>query len=472
MSEKSSVLIVDDEPAIREGMKRIFTQQGFSVETSPSGYDALERIQKSEFHIVLTDLKMPGMNGLEVLRSIRILQPDVPVIIITGYSTVPSAVEAIKSGAADYIAKPFTPDQISQKVREVLSRRLTSPETRQLWDELQLRRGFDRFIGDSREMQRVYSRIVQVAPTDSTVLIRGETGTGKELVARSIHKHSLRQGGPFVAVDCTSLVEQLLESELFGHVKGSFTGAVQTKTGLFKVADRGTLFLDEVANISLTTQAKLLRVLQEKMITPIGSTNAQLVDIRLIAATNRNLQDMIEQETFREDLYFRLNVIPIELPPLRERQGDIPLLIQSFVNKYAGEMGKTIRELAPEAMELLEGYNYPGNVRELENLIERAVVLCTGETINKENLELAERTDAGSKKLPVPINLAQLNEAKRLIRDTKIEAMERAFVLSALERNKGNISRAALETGMLRPNFQALMKKLGISGKAMERDQP
>jgi len=463
--EKYRILAVDDEPAIREGLRRILKNQGFSVETAPSGQDAIECIQKREFDLVITDLKMPGMSGMEVLKSIKILQPDVPVIIITGYSTIPSAVEAIKSGAADYIAKPFSADQIIQKVQEVLAQKKDSPETTHLRDELQLRRGFDRFIGDSIEMQRVYIRIIQVAPTDSTVLIRGETGTGKELAARAIHKHSLRQDGPFVAVDCTSLVEQLLESELFGHVRGSFTGAVQTKIGLFKVADRGTLFLDEVANISLTTQAKLLRVLQEKVITPIGSTSPQPVDIRLIAATNRNLKEMIARETFREDLYFRLNVIPIELPPLRERKGDIPLLIKHFMKKYADDLGKSIREMAPDAAALLESYLYPGNVRELENLIERAAVLCKGEIIVKENLELFEREDVRGKRTPVPLNLEELNEAKRLIRGTTIEALERSFVLNALERNKGNISRAALETGMLRPNFQALMKKLGVSLK-------
>ncbi|MDI6726714.1 MAG: sigma-54 dependent transcriptional regulator [Smithellaceae bacterium] len=472
MMEKISILIVDDEPAIREGLGRIFTKEGLFVETSPSGQDAIECIQKRDFDLVITDLKMPGISGIEVLKSIKILQPDVPVIIITGYSTIPSAVEAMKNGAADYIAKPFAADQIIQKAQEALSQKKDSPEARHLRDELQLRRGFDRFIGDSKEMEKVYSRIIQVAPTDSTVLVRGETGTGKELVALSIHKHSLRQDGPFVAVDCTSLAEQLLESELFGHVRGSFTGAVQTKMGLFKVADRGTLFLDEVANISLTTQAKLLRVLQEKVITPIGSTSPQPVDIRLIAATNRNLKEMIAQETFREDLYFRLNVIPIELPPLRDRKGDIPLLIKHFMKKYADDLGKSSQEMAPDALALLESYNYPGNVRELENLIERAVVLCTGEIIVKENLELHEGKDDAGKRSPVPYNLEELNEAKRLIRGTTIDALERSFVLNALERNNWNISRAALETGMLRPNFQALMKRLGVSVKPPADDMP
>ena len=283
-------------------------------------------------------------------------------------------------------------------------------------------------------------------------------------MARAVHNNSHRRDNPFVAVDCTSLAENLLESELFGHIKGSFTGAIQTKTGLFKVADGGTLFLDEISNISLTTQAKLLRVLQEREITPIGGTQPIPIDIRLVAATNKNLRSLVSQGTFREDLFFRLNIIPIDLPPLRERKGDLHLLIGHFLATFSEEMGRDIRGLAPDALALLEDYAFPGNVRELENIIERAVVLAEADLIQKEDLELRVATDsqAGVGGY-VPQNVEELKETKRQIRERAVEPIEKAFVLQALKRNNWNITRAAEETGMLRPNFQALLKKLRIS---------
>jgi DNA-binding NtrC family response regulator len=464
--EKSNVLVVDDEAVIREGLRRILEIEGFSVETSSSGNLALERLQDKDFDLVITDLKMPGMSGMEVLKTIKVLQPEVPVIIITGFSTVDTAVEAMKNGAFDYISKPFTPEQINEKIKKALAQRAVLLENVFIKKELNTHQGFDRFVGESREMQKVYRRIIQVAPTDSTVLITGESGTGKELVARAIHNNSKRRDHPFVAVDCTSLAENLLESELFGHVKGSFTGAIQTKTGLFKVADGGTLFLDEVSNISLTTQAKLLRVLQERVVTPIGGTQPVPIDIRLVAATNRSLRGLVQEGFFREDLFFRLNIIPVDLPPLRERKGDLPLLIRFFIRKFAEEMAKDIRGLAPDALSLLEEHHFPGNVRELENIIERAIVLAEGGMLQMEDLEMgddghAEPVHFGEQH--VPQNVEELKETKRQIRERAIEPVEKAFVLSALKRNNWNVTRAAEETGMLRPNFQALLKKLGIS---------
>jgi transcriptional regulator with GAF, ATPase, and Fis domain len=296
-------------------------------------------------------------------------------------------------------------------------------------------------------------------------LITGESGTGKELVARAIQQNSPRKDQPFVAVDCTSLAESLLESELFGHIKGSFTGAVQTKMGLFKVADGGTLFLDEVSNISLTTQAKLLRVLQEREVTPIGGTKPIPIDIRLIAATNRNLKDMVAEGSFREDLFFRLNIIPIDLPALRDRKGDLIPLVKSFLNKFGNEIGKEVRGLAPGAMGMLKKYAFPGNVRELENIIERAVVLSSGDLIETEDLELpvCGQEDFDLEEDYVPRTTEELKEAKREIRERAVAPIERAFVLDALKRNDWNITKAAEEVGMLRPNFQALLKKQGIS---------
>ncbi|HXC93482.1 MAG TPA: sigma-54 dependent transcriptional regulator, partial [Geobacteraceae bacterium] len=325
-----NVLVVDDEAVIRDGLLRILEGEKFAVETCRSGHVAIELMQNKEFELIITDLKMPGMNGIEVLKAVKALQPDVPVIMITGYATVDTAVDAMRHGAVDYVAKPFTPEQLLEKIELALEQRTVMLDELYLKKEIIIHHGFDHFVGESREIQKVYRRIMQVAPTDSTVLITGESGTGKELVARAIHKNSSRRDHPFVAVDCTSLAENLLESELFGHVKGSFTGAVQTKVGLFKVADNGTLFLDEVSNLSLTTQAKLLRVLQERQVTPIGSTQPVHINIHLVAATNLNLKTMISEGSFREDLYFRLNIIPIELPPLRERKGDVPFLTAHF----------------------------------------------------------------------------------------------------------------------------------------------
>lgn len=470
--EKKNILVVDDEAVIREGLRRILEGEGFQIETFATGRLAIERMQEQDFALVITDLKMPGMSGMEVLKSIKILQPEVPVIIITGYSTVDTAVETMKSGAVDYIAKPFTPEQIIEKVNKALEQKVVLLDTIYLRKELRDHHGFDMFVGESREMQRIYRRILQVAPTDSTVLITGESGTGKELVAQAIHRNSPRRESPFVAVDCTSLAENLLESELFGHVKGSFTGAIQTKTGLFKVADGGTLFLDEIANISLTTQAKLLRVLQEREVTPIGGTQPIPIDIRLVAASNSNLRTMVAEGSFREDLFFRLNIIPIDLPPLRERKGDLPLLIGHFLKKFANELGREMRGVAPDAMALLEQYVFPGNVRELENIIERAVVLAEGDTIEKMNLELQLPGDSerGGLAEYIPRSVEELKETKRQIRERAVEPIEKAFVINALKRNNWNITQAAEETGMQRPNFQALLKKLGISARGHRAD--
>ncbi|KAA0894126.1 sigma-54-dependent transcriptional regulator [Oryzomonas rubra] len=466
------MLVVDDEAVIRDGLRRILEGEGFFVETCVSGHSAIESLHAREFDLIVTDLKMPGMNGIEVLKAVKTLQPEAPVIIITGYATVDTAVEAMKNGAVDYIAKPFTPEQLLQKIDRALEQRvLLMEELNRTKDAISSQHGFGLFVGQSKEMQKVYHRIMQVAATDSTVLVTGESGTGKELVARAIHQSSPRNGKPFVAVDCSSLAENLLESELFGHVKGAFTGAVLAKTGLFKVADGGTLFLDEVSNISLSTQAKLLRVLQERLVTPIGGTQPVPINIHLVAATNRNLRTMVGEGTFREDLFFRLNIIPIELPPLRERKGDIPLLISHFLKKFTAAMGKNIRGIAPDAMALLETYDYPGNVRELENTIERAVVLAGGEVIHKDDLELSPDSPGapelhGMEEGYVPHTSDELKEMKRHIRDQAVEGIEKAFVMGALERNNWNITRAAEETGILRPNFQGMLKRLGISVKA------
>ncbi len=461
------ILVIDDEAVIREGLRQTLTLEGYQVDSAANGKTGMEKLQKGNFSVVITDLKMPVMNGIEVLQAIQALQPNVPVIIITGFATVDSAVEAMKNGAYEYLTKPFLPDDIVQKVSAAVRQRELNLEAEVIREEMPEELAEESFIGRSKPMQKVFQRIQQVAPTSSTVLITGESGTGKELVARAIHDHSPRKDEAFVAVDCNSLPENLLESELFGHVKGSFTGATQSKPGLFTVASSGTLFLDEIANLSLATQAKLLRVLQQREVTAIGGTKATPIDVRLIAATNQGLDKMVERGTFRDDLYFRLNIIPIELPPLRARNGDVPLLIGYFLKKFAEEVGREIKGLSSEAHLALHEYNFPGNVRELENIIERAVVLSKGDTIQREDLELPtedDYTEAEREKF-VAMNSEELKELKRRVRESAVEPVEKAFVYAALERNDWNVTRAAEETGMQRPNFQAMLKKLGISVK-------
>lgn len=469
MSENSThkILVIDDEAVIREGLRQALTMEGYQVTVAPNGKVGMEKLQKESFSVVISDLKMPIMGGIEVLKTISVLQPNVPVIIITGFATVDSAVDAMKNGAFEYLTKPFLPDQIIEKVQSAIKKRLLNLESEIITKSLPLEPVSDSFIGKSDSMQKVFQRILQVAPTNSSVLITGESGTGKELVARAIHNNSPRKDGAFVAIDCNSLPENLLESELFGHVKGSFTGATQSKPGLFTVASGGSLFLDEIANLSMATQAKLLRVLQQREVTPIGGTKATPIDIRLIAATNRGLDKMVEEGTFRDDLYFRLNIIPISLPPLRERAGDIPLLIGYFLKKFSEEIGKEIKGLSADAHLALHDYPFPGNVRELENIIERAVVLTPGELIQRDCLELPSSQDlnASNEDMVAPINTEELKEVKRKLREQVVEPVEKAFVYAALERNNWNVTKAAEETGMLRPNFQALLKKLGISVK-------
>ncbi len=465
--EIDRILVADDDAVIREGLRRILSAEGYEVETVSNGRAALERLDQQRFKLLVTDLKMPGMSGLEVLQALRSCQPELPVILITGYAAIDNAVEAMKNGATDYISKPFANEEIVSKVKNAMESRAVLIDDICLWREMTETQGFDRLLGDSREMKRLYQRIMQVAPSDSTVLISGESGTGKELVARAIHTHSTRRSQPFVAIDCTALAENLLESELFGHVKGSFTGATQTKRGLFEVAEGGTLLLDEVGNISLATQAKLLRVLQERVVTPIGGTKPISIDIRLVAATNANLREMVRKGTFRDDLFFRLNIIPIELPPLRERKGDLMLLASLFLRRFAEENGKEIRGFSPDVIEQLEHYSFPGNVRELENIIERAVVLSHADLLQRQDLEMPgdDHSSALSADHAVPCDANELKERKRLLREEAVVPLERAFLLSAMDRNDWNITRAAEEVGMQRPNFQAMLKKLGINSR-------
>jgi DNA-binding NtrC family response regulator len=454
---------VDDEPIVCKSCVRVLSPEGYSVTTTLKGREGIEMGLTDDFDVVVIDLKMPDVDGMQVLEAIKEKRPDVEIIVITGYSTVSTAVKAMKLGAIDYLPKPFTPDELSVVVSKAMERRRLVAENRSLKEALVDKFGLENIVGQSRAMQEVYKLARKVAPTNSTVLIYGESGTGKELLAKAIHYNSLRKDKQFFPADCSALAPTLLESELFGHVKGSFTGATATKPGLFELADGGTLFLDEIGNINLETQGKLLRVLEEGEFKPVGGTEHKKADVRLIAATNKNLEKMTQEETFREDLFYRINVFPITLPPLRERKEDTALLAWHFLKEQSEQAGKKVEGFTPEAMNLLVSAPWPGNVRELKNTIERLVITAEGNMIRAEDLPESIRKNPNvSADVPVPRTNEDLKELKKRLRQASTDQLERAFILEALERNDWNITRAASETGIQRPNFHALMRKHGI----------
>jgi len=376
-----SVLVVDDEQIMQDSCSRILVKEGFTVATADCGEAALEHCDRESYDLVLLDLKMPGMGGIKTLNRLKEMDPGITILIMTGYPSIETAVRAIKLGAYDYITKPFTPDALRFAINRALERKHLIIENQHLRHQLKAKNETDVIIGQSQAMRNIYELVRRTAPTDSTVLITGESGTGKELIARAIHNYSLRDEREFITVDCSALVETLLESELFGHVKGSFTGAIQAKYGSFELANGGTFFFDEIGNLSLDIQAKLLRVIQEKEIKPVGSERTIKVDVRIIAATNKNLRQAIAKKTFREDLYYRLNVVPIHIPSLRERKEDISLLVHHLLKKFNKKRETPITRVEPETMKLLVGHEWPGNVRELENAIERALILEDGDTL-------------------------------------------------------------------------------------------
>ncbi|UCB52008.1 MAG: sigma-54-dependent Fis family transcriptional regulator [Candidatus Zixiibacteriota bacterium] len=459
---KAKILVVDDEEIVLRSCRKILQGGGHEVTTALSGQEAFGLLESETFDIVITDMKMPGIDGLQVLESIKEKYPDVAVIMITGYSTVQSAVQAMKLGAFDYIPKPFTPDEVLVVVEKALEKKSLIHENIYLRKELEAKHGFDNIIGGSPKMEEVYKLIRKVAPTDSTVLIRGESGTGKELIARAIHFNSPRKQKSFVPVDCGVLAEDLLQSELFGHVKGSFTGAIVTKPGVFEIADGGSFFLDEIGDTNQNFQSKLLRVIQEREFTPVGAVKSKRVNIRFIVATNKDLEKSVEEKKFREDLFYRLNVVSIRIPPLRERKDDIPLLAYHFLRKYAKEMKKNIKSISVDAMNMLIAYSWPGNVRQLENVIERAIVMCEGDTTTTDHLPFAVRSETTNPDTPIPRSSGELKEIKKRVRESAVESIEKSFVLDALTRNDWNITRSAEDVGMQRPNFQALMRKHNI----------
>ncbi len=456
-----SILVIDDDPVVRDSCVRLLEPEGYRVETAGRGTAGLELLETMSFDLVLTDLRMPDMDGLQVLRAVRERYGDVEVMIFTGHGTVATAVDAMRMGAFDYIEKPFVPDELVLAVGRAVERRHLSRENRMLRQELHGRYRLDNIVGGSAPMQAVFRLLASVTPTASTVLITGESGTGKELVARAIHHNSPRRGGPFVVVDCASIPETLMEAELFGHTKGAFTGAGEARPGLLKEAHGGTVFFDEIGNVPLPVQAKLLRFLQERRVRAVGDSREREVDVRLVAATNNNLRSMIQAGTFREDLFYRLDVFPIRLPALRDRREDIPLLAEHFLSKHTKTLGKTINGISAEAMNLLVHAEWPGNVRQLENAVQRAIILAREPSLGPEDFpEFAP--SAESEEQP-PLTSEELKERKRLVRERSVLGIERAFVVAALGRNDGNVSRAARDVGMQRPNSHALRRKHGIN---------
>ena len=380
------ILIVDDEEIVIRSCLRILDGDDFQVEAVQDGREALRKIEENPYDVVILDIMMPNMDGLEVLRRVKETHPNVDVIMITGLSQIDTAVQAMKLGAFDYISKPFEPDELKLVVQRALERRRLLQENLNLKSEVSSKYRFENIIGSSPQMQAVYRLVAQCAPTSSTVLITGESGTGKELIARAIHYNSLRKDKPFVPVDCNALSENLLESELFGHVKGAFTGAVVNKKGMFEVAGSGTLFLDEIGNISMSIQAKLLRVLQEREFRAVGDTRTQIANFRLVTATNKDLKAMVAAGTFRDDLYYRINIFPIHVPALRERKDDIPALAYHFLKVFSAELGKKVTDISEGAMSALVNYGWPGNVRELENVMHRAAILTSDNVIRQAHL--------------------------------------------------------------------------------------
>ncbi|MGO8761870.1 MAG: sigma-54-dependent transcriptional regulator [Desulfobaccales bacterium] len=441
------ILVIDDDKAMRDACFQILSRQGYRVELAASAKQGLTLLERLSFDTILLDLVMPDMDGLEALKKIRTLDPDVEVIIITGYGTIQSAVESIKAGAFHFLSKPFVPDDLRNLVSRALGKRRLDLENLYLRQELKTKDERNVLVYESESMIRIMDMIARVAPTDSTVLITGESGTGKGLVASKIHQLSQRSRRPFITVDCGTLVETLFESELFGHVKGSFTGADANKIGKFELAQNGTLFFDEISNIGLEVQAKLLRAVEERKISKVGSHRVITVDVRIIAATNKDLTKAIKDGTFREDLFYRLNVVLIQMPPLRERKSDIPLLVQHFLEKYNGRLRKDIHGISPDALELMVRHDWPGNVRELENTMERLLVLSPG-----PYLEPADLVFAGT----------ILTPAAEAAVGSSLKDRERDHIIQTLQRYDGHKSETARALGIDRKTLREKLKRYNI----------
>jgi DNA-binding NtrC family response regulator len=450
---KARILVVDDEPNARSALAEILKTEGYAVETAGDGFKALARFSDFDPDIVLTDLKMPGLDGVELMAKLKEQDAELPVVLMTAFGAVETAVAAMRQGAADYLTKPLNTDELLVILERALERTKLRKEASELRSRLDEKYSFENIVGSSPEMQNVFKSIAQIAPSRATVLLSGESGTGKELVAAAIHHRSPRASGPFVRLHCAALAETLLESELFGHERGAYTGAERKREGRFEQANGGTLFLDEIGEISLATQVKLLRVLQEREFERVGGNQTIRVDVRVIAATNRNLKEMVAAGKFREDLYYRLNVINLTLPSLRQRPSDIPALAMHFLKRYAEENGKNVRAISDAALTLLANQSWPGNVRELENVIERAVVVAEGEAI--ETSHLPPEFAASSRRSGAP-----------LIPGSTMDEIERYAILKTLESVAGSTSRAAEVLGISVRKIQYKLQEYGSAPKS------
>jgi len=449
--EKASILIVEDEPKMRRLLELQLAEEGFQARIAADAETGLQMLGKESFDVVVTDLKLPGMSGLEFLQAVKRVNADLPVVLMTAFGTVESAVDAMKAGASDYVLKPFSLAELVLVIRKELASHQLRQENRDLREALGRRYEYKNIVAKSDKMQAVLALVERVAPTNSTVLIGGESGVGKDLVARAIHEHSQRANGPFVKINSTAIPETLLESELFGYEKGAFSGATTSKPGKFEVANNGTLFLDEIGDVPAAIQVKLLRVLQDREFERLGGTRTLKVDVRLVAATNRDLRAALEEGTFREDLYYRLNVVAIDIPPLREHREDIPALAQFFLEKFARESGKPVHNITPAAMKMLMDFHWPGNVRELQNVIERAITLSASSTLDVADIHIdnARRAhiESGSAVLPEGMSMEQWEE--ELLRE-------------ALKRANGNKSQAARALGLSRNALRYRLSKMGV----------
>jgi len=445
----TKILIVDDDPRMRKSLANLLNREGYVITEAPGGKEATDHLGSDVFDLVIADLKMEPLSGLDLLRLVKQMSPDVEVILITAFGTIEVAVEAMRLGAFDFITKPFQVEEILLRVRNALEKHRLKEEVNQLRTEVKSAFGFEGIVGVSEEMRQVLTILPRVAQIDSTVLVTGESGTGKELIARAIHAASRRPHGPFVSVSCAALPENLLESELFGHVKGAFTGAIAARKGLLEEARGGTFFLDEIGDAPLPIQAKLLRVLEDRSIRRLGDNRSIQVDVRMVAATNRDLQSAMREKLFREDLFYRLNVVPIHVPPLRERGGDIPPLVAHFIEKYHGKIKKQVSGVSPQAMTLLMAYRWPGNVRELENVIQRMMVVAKGDTLDVQDFP----PEISGKEVP----REKAKDLKGMTRESAGLA-EKNLILDSLAKSGGNVTQAARSLGISRVTLQKKMK--------------
>ena len=454
MTAPATLLIADDDPVALALLAEVLAGEGYAVRAASGGAACLELAAREPVELAIVDLRMPDMDGLEVIRRLAVIRPGIPIIILTAFAGIDTAIEAIRSGATDYLSKPFRMEQITIAVRRILESKRLARENVQYRQERADRFGVRNLIGQSPAMVEVYKLVARVAGLDTTVLIQGETGTGKELVARAIHQASPRADGPFVVVDCSALAETLFESELFGHERGAFTGALAARRGLFETAAGGTCLLDEIGELSPALQAKLLRALQEQSIRRVGGNEQIAVNVRMIAATNRDLRKRVDEGAFREDLYYRLNVVSIAVPPLRERGGDLHLLAQHFVDQYARAAKKAIRGLARETLDLLSAHHWPGNVRELENTIARAVALSSSELLMPDGVSVPPRADPGPLALPAP--------------QMRLDEVRRWYVGKVLEEMGGNKVHAAERLGIDRGTLHRMLRRWAMGGDVEE----